>query len=282
MDSQHEIDFNRIERAITYIRENFREQPSLEDIAEWVHLSPYHFQKMFKAWAGVSPKKFLQFTTIGYAKKMLREKSIPLPDVVHNTGLSGTGRLHDLFITIEGMTPAEYRDGGSRLTINYSFTDTPFGRILIASTPKGICYLVFSDHEVVSLQDLYNEFPEAIFRSKTDVMQESAKHFFSGHGKPQRPVNLHIKGTGFQLKIWEALLSIPEGALSSYETIAHKAGKKKAARAAGNAIGKNPVAILIPCHRVIRASGMTGGYRWGNNRKIAIIGWEAAHKNNTP
>ncbi|MDH5380466.1 MAG: methylated-DNA--[protein]-cysteine S-methyltransferase, partial [Cyclobacteriaceae bacterium] len=192
------------------------------------------------------------------------------------TGLSGTGRLHDLFITIEGMTPAEYKNGGRELSITYSFEKSPFGEILIASTQKGICHLVFTDGYQNPLDTLLETFPYARFKEGSDTHQEKARSLFSPKGNTVDTLDLHVKGTGFQLKVWEALLKIPEGKLSSYGHLAKQIGKPKASRAVGTAIGSNPVAYLIPCHRVIQSGGGIGGYRWGENRKWAMIGRECA------
>ncbi|MGS2763290.1 methylated-DNA--[protein]-cysteine S-methyltransferase [Sinomicrobium sp. M5D2P9] len=279
MNSQNTLDFDRIAKAIGYIRENFREQPNLEEVAEQIHLSPFHFQRMFKEWAGVSPKKFLQYISVEHAKQILRDKSTTLFDVAYGTGLSGTGRLHDLFIKIEGMTPGEYKNGGEKLTINYSFAESPFGNILVASTTKGICHMAFSDNEEEAFRALIQSFPNAQFRQMTDLLQQNALHIFTHNWEEIDRLKLHLKGTEFQLKVWEALLRVPMGRLVTYGNIAGEIGNEKGSRAVGTAIGSNPVAFLIPCHRVIRSTGALGGYRWGNNRKTAIIGWEAARTN---
>jgi AraC family transcriptional regulator, regulatory protein of adaptative response / methylated-DNA-[protein]-cysteine methyltransferase len=276
MDNQNEINFRRITRAIEYISANFREQPNLDRIAAEVHLSSFHFQRMFTEWAGVGPKKFLQYITVEYAKKMLKENNATLFDAAVETGLSGTGRLHDLFVHIEGMTPGEYKNGGENLMIHYNFADSPFGNLLIASTPKGICHLAFADDKILALETLKENFPRADFKNKAEPMHQQALSFFSRNRKEYNPVKLHVKGTGFQIKIWEALLKIPMGHLTTYGEIATRIGQPKASRAVGGAIGDNPVAYLIPCHRIIRSSGIIGQYHWGNARKTAIIGWEAA------
>ena len=268
-------DYQRIEQAIRFIREHFREQPDLDQIARQIHLSPFHFQRLFKDWAGVSPKKFLQFTTIEYAKKLLTEQET-LSTVSFETGLSGTSRLHDLFIHIEGMTPGEYKDGGKRLHICYSHAETLFGNVLIASTPKGICHLSFlMDDGFSPEQEILGRFPAATLEQKTDLHQQQALKMFRDDWSDLGRIKLHLKGTPFQIKVWNALLQIPSGALKSYSNIAGEIGDPKASRAVGTAIGSNPVAYLIPCHRVITSSGLTGGYHWGVDRKSAIIGWEA-------
>lgn len=276
MELQDNINFYRIAEAIGYIRENFRRQPSLEEIAEKVHLSPFHFQRMFTQWAGVSPKKFLQYISIAHARLLLKDEGATLSQATYETGLSGSGRLHDLFINIEGMTPAEYKHGGRNLSINYSFADSPFGTIVVASTGKGICHLAFSDDEVQALADLKHHFRNATFHQKTDLIQQSALFIFSQDWKKPETIRLHLKGTEFQLRVWETLIKIPEGRLSTYSKIAQQIQNPKAMRAVGSAIGDNPVAYLIPCHRVIQSTGSFGQYHWGSARKTAMIGWELA------
>jgi len=269
-------DYQRIEQAIHYIRENFRQQPDLDDIASQIHLSPFHFQRLFKDWAGVSPKKFLQFTSIEYAKKLLTEKET-LATVSFETGLSGTSRLHDLFIQIEGMTPGEFKEGGKALHIYYSCAETLFGNILIASTSKGICHLSFVKDQTVSPGlEIGQKFPAATLEQKTDLIQQQALKMFRDDWSDLGRIKLHLKGTPFQIKVWNALLQIPPGSLKSYLNIANEIGDPKASRAVGTAIGSNPIAYLIPCHRVITSSGELGGYHWGIDRKSAMIGWEAA------
>lgn len=279
MTHSEPLNYSRIAEAIDYIRINFRSQPSLEQIAEKVHLSPFHFQRMFTDWAGVSPKKFLQYISIGYAKDVLSDTNGSLFDAAFEAGLSGTGRLHDLFIHIEGMTPGEYKNGGAELNINYRFADSPFGNILVASTSKGICYLSFSEDETLSLLELKKRFPNALFHRCMDRMQQNALDIFSHDWTQLSQIKLHLKGTAFQLKVWETLLTIPTGKLTSYGNIANRISNPNASRAVGTAIGLNPVAFLIPCHRVIQAGGAPGGYMWGLTRKSAIIGWEAARIN---
>lgn len=279
MKQQANINFERIVAAIDYIRQNFKSQPDLDEIAEKVNLSPFHFQRLFTEWAGTSPKKFLQYISLAYAKKMLEEKTATLFDTAFETGLSGTGRLHDLFITIEGMTPAEYKNGGENLNINYSFAESPFGNIIVASTTKGICYLAFADDEANALNALKHKFPNAKYKQITDLFQQNALFIFSQNWANSSKIKLHLKGTDFQLKVWEALLKIPTGQLTTYGKIAKNIEKPSASRAVGTAIGANPVAFLIPCHRVIQSSGIIGDYHWGSVRKTAIIGWEAATTN---
>ena len=279
MESQNQINYNRIAEAIEYIKTNFKSQPNLDEVAEKVHISPAHFQRMFTDWAGTSPKKFLQFISLEHAKKTLKEEQATLFDTAYETGLSSTSRLHDLFINIEGMTPAEYKNGGKNLQINYSFAESPFGNIIVASTQKGICYMAFEDYEETAFQNLQTKFPNASFQRKLDLMQQNALFIFQNDWSKLNEVKLHLKGTDFQLKVWESLLKIPKGGLSTYRNLAERIGNPNASRAVGTAIGNNPVAYLIPCHRVIQSTGNFGGYMWGNTRKTAIIGWESAKIN---
>ncbi|ANH81764.1 cysteine methyltransferase [Niabella ginsenosidivorans] len=276
MNTQDHINFNRVAQAIEYIRSNFKEQPDLEKIAKAAHTSPYHFHRIFSDWAGTSPKKFLQYISVEHAKSVLRNGNASVADAAYATGLSGTSRLHDLFVTIEGMTPAEYRNGGKDLDINYSFAESPFGNILVASTTKGICYMAFYKSEATALAHLKQRFPNAHFRRKLDLLQQNALFIFQNNWEQLKEIKLHLKGTGFQLKVWEALLKIPMGQLTTYGSLAAEIGQPSASRAVGTAIGSNPVAYLIPCHRVIQSTGRTGGYMWGPGRKMAIIGWEQA------
>ncbi len=276
MTVQDRTNFSRIEEAISYINKNFKNQPGLEEIAEKIHLSPFHFQRLFTEWAGVSPKKFLQYISVEHAKDILKDKQATLFDAACDTGLSGTSRLHDLFIKIEGMTPGEFKNGGENLSINYSYAESPFGEILVAATSKGICYMAFADDETESLNTLRKKFPNAKLRQMVDLIQQNALYIFTHDWSKLNEIKLHLKGTDFQLKVWEALLKIPMGRLSTYGNIAHKIEKPNASRAVGSAVGDNPVAFLIPCHRVIQSTGTFGQYHWGSTRKTAMIGWEAA------
>jgi AraC family transcriptional regulator of adaptative response/methylated-DNA-[protein]-cysteine methyltransferase len=276
MNTQDQTNFDRITDAIGYIKEHFKEQPKLEEVAEKIHLSPFHFQRLFGDWAGVSPKKFLQYITVDHAKKLLRENQSSVFDTAIETGLSGTGRLHDLFINIEGMTPGEYKNGGEHLSINYSFAESPFGNILVASTAKGICHLAFADDQQAALEFLRWMFPNARYHQMVDIIQQQALYLFTHDWSKLSQVKLHLKGTAFQIKVWETLLKIPMGQLTSYGEIAKGISQPNASRAVGSAVGDNPVAFLIPCHRVIQSSGVIGQYHWGSIRKTAMIGWEAA------
>lgn len=274
MTTQSNIHYNRIAEAIEYISSNFRLQPNLDEVAAQVHLSPAHFQRLFTEWAGTSPKKFLQYISVEHAKKILEKERATLFDTAYETGLSSTSRLHDLFVNIEGMTPAEYKNGGKNLSINYSFAQSPFGSLIVASTAKGVCYMAFEEEEDKALNNLKSKFPNATFRQMLDLTQQNALFIFQNDWSRLPEIKLHLKGTDFQLKVWETLLKIPMGQLSTYGSIAGSIGNPKASRAVGTAIGHNPVAFLIPCHRVIQSTGMFGGYMWGATRKTAIIGWE--------
>jgi len=279
METLSQIDYNRIAEAIAYLKLNFKQQPSLDQVAEHINLSPFHFQRMFKEWAGVTPKKFLQYLSIEYAKSILKDKETTLFDAAHETGLSGTSRLHDLFINIEGMTPGEFKNGGEQLTINYSYAESPFGSLIVASTKKGICYMAFADDQIEALTMLKSTFPNAKYCQLLDMIQQNALYIFTQDWSRLNEIKLHLKGTPFQIKVWETLLKVPMGDLSTYATIASAINNPKANRAVGSAIGNNPVAFLIPCHRVIKSTGEFGQYHWGSSRKTAIIGWEAAKTN---
>jgi AraC family transcriptional regulator of adaptative response/methylated-DNA-[protein]-cysteine methyltransferase len=272
-------DYKRIEQAILFIEQQALEQPSLEEIAEHVGLSPYHFQRMFKRWAGVSPKRFLQYLTVEYAKKLLRDSASVL-DTSLEVGLSGPGRLHDLFVSLDAVTPGEYKKLGKDLVIEYGFHSTPFGDCLIAATQRGICFLGFvkEDARQSILRSLRDTWQEASLQENPETVSSTVKRIFSPTASSiKEPVKILLHGTNFQLKVWEALLCMPKGAVTSYSTLSHAVGHPGASRAVGNAVGHNPVAYLIPCHRVLRASGEIGGYRWGTPRKRAILAMEAAH-----
>ncbi len=270
-------DYKRVARAINYINEHSKEQPSLDEIAAAVHLSPYHFHRMFKEWAGVTPKEFLQFISLNYAKKLLEDNQT-IEEATFHTGLSSTSRLHDLFVNIEGMTPGEFKNGGEELKIKYHFAESPFGNILTASTGKGICNLLFAENKKEAIQKLETDWPNAgIIEAKDDHIT-NLENVFANDWENLDKIKLHIKGTDFQLKVWEALLKIPAGKLATYSDVAGQIGNPKASRAVGTALARNPIAYLIPCHRIIKKVGGIGEYRWGDTRKKAIIGWEAAQQ----
>ncbi|EMI66258.1 bifunctional helix-turn-helix domain-containing protein/methylated-DNA--[protein]-cysteine S-methyltransferase [Leptospira noguchii] len=269
--------YQKIAQAIQFIQKNAISQPELDEVAKSVNLSPFHFQRLFTEWAGVSPKQFLQYITLKNAKSILSKPQATLFDAAFETGLSGTSRLHDLFVKIEGMTPGEFKNGGENLKVRYSFQKSVFGDYLIASTEKGICNLFFYDipkEQIVS--ELKKQLDRADIIEQTDENQNRVIRFFDNTLNGNEKIKLHLKGTEFQIKVWEALLKIPEGQLSSYSDIADWIGQKNASRAVGTAIGKNPIGYLIPCHRVIKSTGEIGEYRWGSERKMAMIGWETS------
>ncbi|HTQ66801.1 MAG TPA: methylated-DNA--[protein]-cysteine S-methyltransferase [Puia sp.] len=270
-------DYYRIAEALEYIKENMQDQPGLDTIAGRIHLSPFHFQRLFTDWAGISPKKFLQYISVEHAKKVLKEKGNSVYDAAYDTGLSGTGRLHDLFVNIEGMTPGEYKNGGKNLSIQYSFHECRFGNYVVASTSVGICNLLFFEKSALTAEEeLKSLWPNAKFFEGENHHHELVGKFFNNDFSNTEKIKLHLKGTQFQIKVWEALLRIPEGYLSSYSTVADEIERPGAQRAVGSAIGSNPVGFIIPCHRVIKSVGGIGEYRWGTARKMAMIGWEAA------
>jgi len=269
--------YDKIAGAIEFVSRHAQQQPELEAIAAAVHTSPYHFQRLFTAWAGVSPKKFLQFLTVEHAKQLLAEKQLTVFDAAYETGLSGTGRLHDLFVNIEGMTPGEYRNGGEDLIIQYSIQECRFGRYIVASTAKGICNLSFFEgSKAAAIASLQANWPNATIKAATDAHQQKVIDFFDKNMADPSEIRLHLKGTPFQLKVWQALLHIPQGDLSTYGGIAQHLDQPTASRAVGTAIGSNPVGYIIPCHRVIKSIGETGGYRWGSIRKKAMLAWESS------
>lgn len=273
------IDYQRVAKAITYINEHSTDQPQLDEVAKAVHLSPYHFHRMFKEWAGVTPKDFLQYISLNHAKKLLN-KHKTIEETTFDTGLSSSSRLHDLFVNIEGMTPGEFKNEGENLTIRYSFSETPFGDMLAASTGKGLSNLMFVDNRDTGLQTLQNTWTNADLTESKDIHIDNLERIFADDRKDLDEIKLHIQATDFQLKVWEALLKIPSGQLASYSDVAQKIGNPKASRAVGTALANNPVAYLIPCHRVIKKVGGIGEYRWGSTRKTTIIGWEAAQISN--
>ena len=270
VDSDHIPPYDRIESAIRYLSREWREQPSLADVAASVGMSPFHFQRVFTQWAGVSPKRFVQFHTAAYAKQLLRESRSVLA-TAFEAGLSGPGRLHDLLVNIEAMTPGEYRRGGAGIEITWGVHPSPVGDVLIAATPRGVCRVNFvgahpADDQVESLR---REFPEATITENPSRTASVAKRMFA-HA-PGEPIRLVLTGTPFQIKVWEALIRIPEGTVATYSDIAAAIGHPKAVRAVGSAVGDNPIAYLIPCHRVIRSTGEFGNYGGGVERKKAML-----------
>jgi AraC family transcriptional regulator, regulatory protein of adaptative response / methylated-DNA-[protein]-cysteine methyltransferase len=271
-------DYRRIEKSIGYLQKNFRMQPDLGHLASQAGLSEFHFQKLFKRWVGISPKRFLQYLTKEYAKTVLRQ-SRNLLDASYASGLSGPGRLHDLFVQCEAVTPGEFRAAGEGLKINYGFLPTPFGICLLAATARGICGLYFlaSAKKERYLHMLRRYWPRAEFHENELQLTPIVRQIFDqDNWNPDRPFRLHLNGTNFQIKVWEALLRIPAGCFLAYEDIAQKIGNPLAARAVGSAIAGNPVSFLIPCHRVIRKEGDSGNYGGGPLRKKILLAWEAA------
>lgn len=266
------VDYQRVEKSIGFIKDHHRHQPSLEEIATFVHISPYHFQRLFKRWVGISPKKFLQFLTIQFARERL-ENNPTLTEIAFDAGLSGSGRLHDLFISIEGMTPDKYRHSGAGLTIYFGSHYSPFGKYLLAITEENfICTLQFFEDETLAIQDLKQNWIASNLVHSPKRTSIIASNLFKPNSV--EPLSLLVRGTNFQLKVWEALLKIPFGEVVSYQTIAEYVKNPRGLQAVGSAIGKNPVAYLIPCHRVIKKTGNISEYRWGRLRKSAILGWE--------
>lgn len=274
---QSSEDYLRIEQAITYLENHYKDQPSLEEVAANIGLSEYHFQRLFTRWAGVSPKRFLQFLTKEGAKELLN-RSENLLDTTHQVGLSSLGRLHDLFVSTEAVTPGEYKSRGEGVTIHYGIHLTPFGKCLIGLTERGICHLGFvQTSEGDAIDNLMADWKEARmiedYRSTASLV---GPIFDLRYNTRIKPLTLHLRGTNFQLKVWEALLTIPAGAVTTYEGIASRIGKPSATRAVGTAVGHNPIAVLIPCHRVIRKAGEFGNYRYGELRKKALLAYESA------
>ena len=272
--TQQSDDYKRVEQAIRFLEANFRAHPSLDEIAQSVHLSKYHFQRLFKRWAGISPTRFMQFLTVEYAKRKLRESG-SLLDAAYSAGLSGPGRLHDLFVTFEAITPGEYKKRGAGLQISYGVHPTPFGECLLATTERGICALYFGPPSVK--EELVAQWPRAEWVEDTGEAAPLINRIFAPlTGNGDRPFNLLLKGTNFQVNVWRALLSIPAGAMVSYQDVAAYIGRPDATRAVANAIARNPISYLIPCHRVISKTGRAHKYRWGTARKKAMLGWEAS------
>jgi AraC family transcriptional regulator, regulatory protein of adaptative response / methylated-DNA-[protein]-cysteine methyltransferase len=268
-------DYTRIEKAIHYLDERFPEQPDLSEVAKSVDLSPFHFQRLFRRWAGISPKRFLQFLTLDYAKHALEESGNVL-DAAYATGLSSPSRLHDLFVSAEAVTPGEFKKRGAGLRISYGFHPSPFGECMLAVTDRGICamYFVTSNREAV-FEEVRRRWPEAAFAEDPEATGQYLARIFPLNSAPGK-LAIDLRGTNFQIRVWQALLEIPVGAVVPYEDLAARVGNPKATRAVGTAVGQNPIAFIIPCHRVIRKLGAVGNYHGGVSRKRAILAWEAA------
>lgn len=276
--SQSALDYQRIEKALRFMDENFLRQPSLKQIADAAHLSEFHFSRLFGRWAGTTPQRFLRFLTKEYAKSLLTDRQ-DLLDVTVRTGLSSPGRLHELMVTFEALSPGEIKQRGAGVTIRYGFADSPFGECLLAVTDRGIVSLTFQgSHERASaLATLRQTWEQATFTEDGAGIARYAEQVFAADkSSSDKPLHLVLRGTNFQIKVWEALLTIPAGRVVSYDDVAVRIGMPTAQRAVGTAIGSNAIGYLIPCHRVIQKIGTTGAYRWGALRKRAMLGWEAA------
>ena len=282
-------DYSLVAKAVAYLTENAREQPGLDEVAGHVGLSPYHFQRLFTRWAGISPKAFLQALTLEHARYMLRD-SASILDAAYEVGLSGPSRLHDLFVTYEAMSPGAYKSGGAGLEMSFGFHDSPFGICLAIITNRGLAGLAFADeHEgpdtgasctcpegrISALADMKSRWPNARFTENPVATAPHVEAIFGQEKAGRRDLNIVLIGTDFDISVWRTLMKIPQGSATTYSDIARHLGNPKAARAVGSAVGRNPVSFLVPCHRVLRKSGHLGGYHWGLARKQAIIGWEA-------
>ena len=276
MGQQH-LNYERVAQAIDFLGKNFRQQPDLAEVARQVHLSPEHFQRIFTEWAGVSPKKFMQFLTLDF----LRERIYELPNLqaaADEAGLSAQSRVYDLFVNIEGVTPGVFREGGLGLQIHYGYHSTPFGLCFIAVADRGVCSLSFvdEDRKRTEFEAFQQKWHFAELQHAPEKTQPVVQQIFSPHPNQLQRLTVLAQGTNFQLKVWEALLRIPPGSVTTYSQIARSIGSPAAVRAVGSAVGSNPVGFLIPCHRVIQSTGKLGGYHWGEMRKSAIVGWEMA------
>jgi AraC family transcriptional regulator, regulatory protein of adaptative response / methylated-DNA-[protein]-cysteine methyltransferase len=285
MQPQAELNYQRIANAIEYLEKNFQRQPELDEVAERAHLSPFHFQRMFTEWAGISPKRFLQYLTVDFLKSKLSQAP-NLTDAAEAAGLSSQSRVYDLFTTLEAVTPQEYKQRGG-ITIQYGFTETRFGEALIGVSERGVCWLSFIQTDgdaLMSLEEMKAHWSNSVFRANKELIEEYAQRIFSmatlpgdrerGEGK----LHLFVKGTNFQIKVWEALLQLPVGNVTTYQSIARNINNPNALQAVGSAVGANHIAYLIPCHRVIRKDGILGEYRWNPTRKKSMLGWEMAMK----
>lgn len=270
-------DYERIAEAISFISSRMNSQPSLQEIAAHLHLSPYHFQRLFCRWAGVTPKRFLQVLTVERAKQLLRD-SKSLLEISDSLGLSSGSRLYDHFVQLEAVTPGDYKRGGAGLTIEYALHDTPFGTAFIGTTPRGVCSFAFVDQAQLPehLAALHQKWPSAVMQENHRQTLTVIKAMFGRKNKPDRPISLYVAGTNFQTSVWRALLQLAPATVASYSELAVAIGHPGSARAVGAAVAANPVALLIPCHRVIRQNGQLGGYHWGEARKHAIHAWESA------
>lgn len=269
-----DMDYDRVAQAIGFLTEHVNEQPSLETVAARIGLSPFHFQRTFRRYAGVTPKQFLAALTLESSKRLL-DRDASVLDAALDLGLSSPARLHDHFVTIEAMSPGEYKTGGAGLVVRYGFASTPFGAMLVGRTDRGICALEFFDDRS-DFDPQGTALPLARFVRDDSVAHDLSRALFDE--APNEPIRVHVRGTNFQLRVWNALLRIGSGNVRSYAQLAHAIGAPTSSRAVGNALAANPVGLLIPCHRVIASTGTIGNYRWGTARKRALIAWEAARR----
>lgn len=277
VSTESNINYQRIEQAIKYLEDNFQRQPELDEVAEKVHLSPFHFQRIFTDWAGISPKRFLQFLTVDFLKSKLQE-SRNIVEAAESAGLSSQSRVYDLFTTLEAVTPQEYKLKGSGIQVEYGFHETPFGTCLLGITQRGICWLSFvkTDGDLrTELESMKEHWHNSVFHQNQELTSAFVQQIFS-ESPSGKKLHLLVKGTNFQVKVWEALLRLPMGSVTTYQGIAEQIQNPKAMQAVGSAVGSNHIAYLIPCHRVIRKDGVLGEYRWSASRKKSIIGWEMA------
>jgi AraC family transcriptional regulator, regulatory protein of adaptative response / methylated-DNA-[protein]-cysteine methyltransferase len=276
--NEEHINYKRIEDAIRYLEANFQRQPELDEVADNVHLSPFHFQRIFAEWAGISPKRFLQYLTVDFLKTKLIE-SRNIVEAAEEAGLSSQSRVYDLFTTLEAVTPQEYKQKGGGLRVEYGFHETPFGVVLIGVTERGICWLSFvgsDDEPGVELEKMKQHWNNSVFHMDEKITGQLANTIFGGGMESGKKLHVLVKGTNFQVKVWEALLKLPMGSVTTYQDIARSIDNPNALQAVGSAVGSNHIAYLIPCHRVIRKDGILGEYRWSPIRKKSIIGWEMA------
>ncbi|MEQ8301861.1 MAG: methylated-DNA--[protein]-cysteine S-methyltransferase [Cyclobacteriaceae bacterium] len=278
--TEQDINYYRIEKAIQFLEENFQHQPELDEVAEKVHLSPFHFQRLFSEWAGISPKRFLQFLTVGFLKQKLKE-SKNVAEAAEAAGLSSQSRVYDLFTTLEAVTPQEYKKQGAGIKIEYGIHDTTFGHCLIGQTERGICWLSFLstlEDSKAQIELMKSHWHNSVFHQDQMLTAKIAEKIFRRSSGDQEKLHLFVKGTNFQIKVWDALLKIPNGSVTTYQGIAEQVDSPRAMQAVGSAVGANHIAYLIPCHRVIRKDGILGEYRWSATRKKSIIGWEMSKR----
>jgi AraC family transcriptional regulator of adaptative response/methylated-DNA-[protein]-cysteine methyltransferase len=278
VSTETDLNYQRIEQAIKYLEANFQRQPELDEVADKVHLSPFHFQRIFTEWAGISPKRFLQFLTVDFLKSKLQQ-SRNIVEAAESAGLSSQSRVYDLFTTLEAVTPQEYKQQGSGIQVEYGMHETPFGPCIIGVTQRGICWLSFVSAEQgpnVEMEKMKEHWHNSVFHQNQQLTKNFVDQIFMHEARTEKKLHLLVKGTNFQVKVWEALLRLPMGNVTTYQGIAEQIQNPKAMQAVGSAVGSNHIAYLIPCHRVIRKDGILGEYRWSAARKKSIIGWEMA------